>query len=168
MTSWSLVLVHDHSMGHKGVQKILQCLCASFFTPGDNRLVRNFIRGCSVCQQNKIEHLHLVGLLKPLAVPSGVWHDITLDFVEDFPKVGSKSVILIVVDRFSKYAHFITLGHPYSATTISKAFFNTIVWLHGVSKSILSGRNLVFTSALWKDLFWLTDTKLCTTSAFHP
>jgi hypothetical protein len=47
-----------------------------------------------------------------------------MDFMEGFPKVGGKSIILIVVDRFSKYAHFITLGHPYSATTVAKAFFD--------------------------------------------
>jgi hypothetical protein len=46
-----------------------------------------------------------------------------MDFIEGFPKVGGKSVILTVVDRFSKFAHFITLGHPYSATSVAKAFF---------------------------------------------
>jgi hypothetical protein len=101
-----------------------------------------------VWQCNKIEHLHLVGLLQPLAVPSGVWLNIALDFVIGIPKVGDKSVILIVVDRFSKYAHFITLSHPYSATTISMAFIDTIVWLHNVPESIMSDHIPVFTSTL--------------------
>jgi hypothetical protein len=57
--------------------------------------------------------------------PSGLrTHDITMDFVEGFPKVGGKSVVLTVVHRMSKYAHFITLGHPYSATSVTKAFFD--------------------------------------------
>jgi hypothetical protein len=47
-----------------------------------------------------------------------------MDFVKGFPKAGGKSVILMVVDCFSKYANFIPLGHPYSATTIAKAFFD--------------------------------------------
>jgi hypothetical protein len=106
--------------------------------------------------------------LQPLAVPTGVWRDIALDFVEGFLKVGGKSVILMVVDRFLKYAHFITLGHPYSATTVAKAFFDTIVRLHGVPESIVSDRDPVFTSTLWKELFRLSSTKLCTSSAFHP
>jgi hypothetical protein len=54
----------------------------------------------------------------------------------------------MVVDRFSKYTHFLALVHPYSATTVAKAFFDTIVRLHGVSESITSDRDLVITSML--------------------
>jgi hypothetical protein len=91
-----------------------------------------------------------------------------LDFIEGFPKVGGKSVILTVVDWFSKYAHFITLDHPYFVTMVAKAFFDTIVRLHSVPESIISNRDPVFTGTLWKELFRLTSTKLCTSSAFHP
>jgi hypothetical protein len=83
-----------------------------------------------------------------------------MDFMEGFPKVGGKSIILIVVDRFSKYAHFITLGHPYSATTVAKAFFDQIVRLHGLPLSIVSDRDPVFTSNVWQELFGLSGTKL--------
>jgi transposase InsO family protein len=78
------------------------------------------------------------------------------------------AVILTVVDRFSKSAHFIPLGHPYSAASVAKAFFDSIVRLHGLPTSIVSDRDSVFTSNMWKDLFRLTGTKLCTSSAFHP
>jgi hypothetical protein len=164
---WPMVLEHAHGMGHGGVQKMLHRLCASFFTPGDNCLVRDFIHSCAVCQCNKIGHLHPASLLQPLAIPTDVWRDIVLDFVEGFPKVGGKLVIL-TVDRFLKYAHFIALGHSYSATRVAKAFFDTIIRLHGVPESIVSDCDPVFTSTLWKELFWLTGTKLCTSSAFHP
>jgi transposase InsO family protein len=167
-TVWALLLEHAHGMGHEGVQKTLQRLRASFFTPGDNKLVRDYIRGCAVCQRQETEHLHPVGLLQPLVVPSSVWSDIAMDFVEGFPKIGGKSVILTIVDRFSKSTHFIPLGHPYSAASVAKAFFDSIVRLHGLPTSIVSDRDPVFTSNMWKDLFRLTGTKLCTSSAFHP
>ena len=85
--------------------------------------------------------LQPTGLLQPLKVSSQVWADISMDFIEGLPKVGGKSVILTVVDRFSKYAHFIALGHPYTATTIARAFFDGIVRLHGFPLSIVSDRD---------------------------
>jgi hypothetical protein len=130
--------------------------------------VREYIKGCSVCQRNKTDHLHPAGLLQPLPVPSSVWTDIAMDFVEGFPKVGGKSVILTVVDRFSKFAHFIPVGHLYSAASVAKTFFDNIVRLHGFLASIVSDRDPVFTSHLWTELFQLSGTRLCTSSAFHP
>jgi hypothetical protein len=91
-----------------------------------------------------------------------------MDFVEGFPKVGGKSVILTVVDRFSKFAHFIPLGHPYSAASVGKASFDNIVRLHGFPSSIVSDRDPVFTSHLWTELLRLSGTRLCVSSAFHP
>ena len=55
-------------------------------------------------------------------MPSQVWADISMDFIEGLPKVGGKSVILMVVDRFSKYAHFIVLSHPYTTVSAARAF----------------------------------------------
>jgi hypothetical protein len=78
-----------------------------------------------------------------------------MDFVEGFPKVGGKSVVLTIVDRFSKMAHFIPLGHPYTALTVAQAFFDNIVKLQGFPCSIVSDRDPVFTSKLWKELFSL-------------
>ena len=69
-----------------------------------------------------------------------------MDFIEALPKVGGKLVILIVVDRLSKYAQFIPLAHPNSATTVAHKFFSEIVKLHGFPKSIVSDRDVVFTS----------------------
>jgi hypothetical protein len=69
-----------------------------------------------------------------------------MDFVEGFPKVGSKSVVSTVVDRFSKMAHFIALSHPYTTLKVAQAFFDNIVKLHGLPCSIVSDRNPVFTS----------------------
>ncbi|KAF0933749.1 hypothetical protein E2562_019223 [Oryza meyeriana var. granulata] len=135
-----------------------------------NEVLRPFLRrsGCIVCQQNKTEHLHPAGLLQPLEVPSSVWADIAMDFVEGFPKVGGKSVVLTVVDRFSKYAHFVALGHPYTATSVARVFFDHIVRLHGIPCSIVSDRDPVFTSTFWTELFALSGVALRLSSAFHP
>ena len=77
-------------------------------------------------------------------------------------------MVLTVVDHFSKYAHFIALGHPYSATSVAQAFFDQIVRLHGLPCSIVSDRDPVFTSAFWTELFRLSGVTLRLSSAFHP
>ncbi|KAF0925974.1 hypothetical protein E2562_019042 [Oryza meyeriana var. granulata] len=120
----------------------------------------DWVRSCTTCQRNKTETLPPAGLLQPLEVPSQVWADISMDFIEGLPKVGGKSVILTVVDRFSKYAHFIALGHPYTATTVARAFFDGIVRLHGFPLSIVSDRDPVFTGHVWRDLFKMAGVKL--------
>jgi len=91
-----------------------------------------------------------------------------MDFVEGFPRVGGKSVVLTVVERFSKYAHFVAVGHPYTATSIARVFFDQIVRLHGLPCSIVSDRDPVFTSKLWKELFTLASIKLRLSLAFQP
>lgn len=86
-----------------------------------------------------------------------------MDFVEVFPKVGDKSVVLTVVDRFSKMAHFIALAHPYMTASVAKVFFEGIVRLHGFPCSIVSDQGTVFTSAFWAELFRLAGVahELC-------
>ena len=165
---WPQLLRAAHEAGHEGVQKTLHRLRASFYSSAAQRLVRDFVRGCAVCQRNKTEHLHPAGLLQPLPVPSNVWSDIAMDFVEGFPWVGGKSVVLTVVDCFSKMGHFIALGHPYSAQSVARAFFDNIVRLHGFPCSIVSDRDTVFTSHFWEELFKLAGVKLLRSSAFHP
>ena len=82
-------------------------------------MVQDYVRACATCQRYKSEHLHPAGLLLPLPVPTAVWADIGMDFIEALPRVGGKSVILTIVDRFSKYCHFIPLAHPYSAESVA-------------------------------------------------
>jgi transposase InsO family protein len=134
----------------------------------DRRLVKEFVNTCTVYQQNKTQSLHPAGLLQPLPIPSRVWADISMDFIEALPKVHGKSVILTVVDRFSKFAHFIPLSHPYTATSVARAFFNVVVRLHGLPESIVSNRDPVFTGNIWKDLFNKSGVALKMSTTFHP
>lgn len=97
-------------------------------------------------------------LLQPLPVPSQAWEIISLDFVEGLPTSDRYNAILVVVDKFSKYGQFIPIHHPYTAMHIARLFMDNIYKLHGFSKAIISDRDPIFTSTLWKELFRLTDT----------
>jgi hypothetical protein len=97
-------------------------------------------------------------------MPTTVWADIAIDFIEGFPRINGKSVILAVVDRFSKTAHFLPLGHLYRATTVVCTFFDNV----GVLSSIVSDHDPIFTGHFWWELFSLAGIKLLMSSVFHP
>jgi hypothetical protein len=83
-----------HGMGHEGTEKTLHRLRADFHVPGARALVQEFVRACVVCQKNKTEHLHPAGLLQSLGVPSTVWSDVTMDFMEGLSRVnGNRSFL---------------------------------------------------------------------------
>ena len=86
---------------------------------------------CLVCQQNKFETIKTPGLLQPLSIPSQRWEDISMDFIIGLPKSKRKSVIMVVVDRLTKYAHFCALSHPFKASIVSTTFVDTIQNIHG-------------------------------------
>ncbi|KAG8051842.1 hypothetical protein GUJ93_ZPchr0001g32481 [Zizania palustris] len=160
-----ILVVHDN--GHEGVQRTLHHLRRDCHSPNLQRVIQDFIRACVTCQRYKTDHLHPTGLLLPLPVPTAVCSDVGLDFIEALPRVGGKSVILTVVDRFSKYCHFIPLAHPYTAESVAQVFFAEIVRLHGVPQFMVSDRDPVFTSIFWHELMRLIGAKLHMSSAFH-
>jgi hypothetical protein len=76
-----------------------------------------------------------------------------LDFIEGLPNSNQYASILVIVDKFTKYGHFITLKHPYTALSIAQLFINNIYLLHGLPEVIISDRDKEFTCALWQELF---------------
>jgi len=122
---------------------------------------------CVLCQQAKPGRTRLPGLLQPLPV-STAWQIISLDFVEGLPRAQSANCILVVVDSFTKYGHFISLSHPFTAAGVAKLFMNHIYKLHGMLSVIVSDRDRVFTSQLWRELFRLARVELHMSSSYHP
>ena len=68
---------------------------------------RAFVQACVTCQQAKPDRTHLPGLLQPLPVPDAAWQTISMDFVEGLPRSGNVNCILVVVDSFTEYGHFL-------------------------------------------------------------
>jgi hypothetical protein len=160
---------HTSTLGwHSGIQATYQRLKKVFYWPGMKQEVESYVRQCRVCQQAKPELCKYPGLLDPLPIPQQSWADISMDFIEGLPKCNGFSVILVIVDRFTKYAHFFPVKHPYSAASIAQLFLDNIVKLHGVPKSVVSDRDKVFTNSFWTELFKLLNTDLKFCSAYHP
>jgi len=154
--------------GHSGVLPTYKRLKRLFSWPGMKLDVDNFVRQCPTCQQAKHDHTRPAGLLQPLTIPSGLWRQLTMDFIEGLPLSGGANVIMVVVDRLTKYAHFVPLRHPFTALSVAQAFLDSVVKLHGVPLSIVSDRDKIFTSKLWKELFKSLGTNLQFTTAYHP
>jgi hypothetical protein len=129
--------------------------------------VQEYVSMCEVCLKAKTEHTKLPGLLYPLPIPTQAWDIISMDFVEGLPQSKNKDTILVVIDKFTKYAHFLPLSHPYTALTVAQTFHNEVYRLHGLPSTIISDRDKVFTSNLWQELFKLSETTLNMSSAYH-
>lgn len=91
-----------------------------------------------------------------------------MNFIEGIPKSKGKLVIWVVVDRLTKYAHFIGISHPYSTNEPAKIFMEQIYRLHGLPEDIISNRDLVFISKLWQELFAMLGVWLNTSTAYYP
>jgi transposase InsO family protein len=154
--------------GHSGVRATYERIKELFAWPKMKLSIQQFVAACGVCQQAKVEHVKKPGLLQPLPVPTRPWEMVSLDFIEALPRVHNCDVILVVIDRFSKFGHFIPLSHPFTALQVAQAFINSIYRLHGLPKVIVSDRDKIFTSSLWKELFRLSDTALHMSSSYHP
>jgi len=123
-------------MGHFGAKKTEDILAGHFFWPKMRRDVERFVARCTTCQKAK-SRLNPHGLYMPLPVPSVPWEDISMDFVVGLPRTRKgRDSIFVVVDRFSKMAHFIPCHKIDDATNIADLFFPEIVRLYGVPNII--------------------------------
>lgn len=166
----SIITWHHTSMeaGHSGRDATVMRVKRIFFWKHMVRHIRQFVRECKTCQAAKNESVAYPGLSQPLSIPTEVWQDISMDFITGLPKSCGKDVIFVVVDRFSKSAHFMTLSHPFTAIQVAQVYLDNVCKLHGWPRSIVSDRDLVFVSTFWKSLFDIQGTQFCMSSAYHP
>ena len=138
---------------HPGSIKMYQDLKVSFWWSGMKRDVSEFVTKCMVCQKVKAEHQVPLGLLQPIRILEWKWDRITMDFMVGLPLIGRKhGSVWVVVYRLTKSAHFLLVRTDYSLDKPVELYINEIVRLHGIPISIISNRDLRFTSRFWGKL----------------
>ena len=164
-----IAAVHSTAIGgHFGVAVTYRRLKQIFAWQGMKSAVKAFVATCTICQQAKPDRAKLPGLLQPLPVPDGAWSVISMDFIEGLPSLGGFNCILVVVDLFSKYSHFLALKHPFTAAYVAQLFLSQVYKLHGLPTAIISDRDKIFTSNFWRELFKLAGVELRMSTAYHP
>jgi hypothetical protein len=120
----SLILSEVHRvvyMAHLGVTKMKEDLKPLFFWKGMKEDIVSYVARCLECQQVKVEHRHLAGLLQPHAILELKWEVILMDFIVGFPLTTRRhDSIFMVVDTLMKSAHFIPVCMMYQAPDIAR------------------------------------------------
>jgi len=160
---------HDSKIaGHFRTYKTIGRVRAKFYWPKMDEHITEYVRSRDVCQRNKVIRHKKYGLLEPLEVPMRPWTAISMDFIVGLPKSEGYTKIWVIVDRFSKMAHFIPLKTEEHIKKLALTFVKEIWRLHGLPQSIVSDQDTRLTSKFWTSLMQLLQVKLNMSTAFHP
>jgi hypothetical protein len=155
-------------IGHFGVKKTEVVLAAHFFWAKMRRDVERYVSRCTTCNKAK-SRLNPHGLYMSFPISSVPWEDISMDLVLGLPRTKrGRDSIFVVVDRFSKMAHFIPCHKSDNASHVAELFFTEIVCLHGVPNTIVSDRDAKFLIHFWRTLWFKLGIKLLFSTTCHP
>ena len=144
---------HDSQIaGHFAMDKTTELIRRNFWWPSMIKEIEEYVKSCPDCQKNKAKHHKEYGLLTPLELPYAPWQSIAMDFITDLPLSNGCTELWVVIDRFTKMAHFIPLKeNAKTAVDLARRFAKEIWKLHGLPRDIVSDRDSRFTSCTWKD-----------------
>jgi hypothetical protein len=161
---------HDSTYSiHPGSTKMYHDLNNRYWWYGMKRAIAKYVALCDNCPRVKAERQRPAGLLQPLKIPQWKWEEISLDFTVGLPTTQSSyDSIWVIVDHFSKVAHFIPVKTTYKGAKPAELYIVRIMCLHGVPKKIVSDRGTQFGSRFWEKLHEAMDTRLNFCLAYHP
>ena len=166
-------MCHDDPLsGHFGFERTLELAQRAFYWPKMRGYVKDYTRSCLLCQHSKTSRHKPYGLLHGEEPPNAPWHDLSLDFVTDLPASGFAGhwydSILVIVDRFTKMAHYVPCRKDIQAEGLADIFLREVVRLHGVPRSIVSDRGPILTSKFWSTLCYYLGVRRKLSTAYYP
>lgn len=164
---------HDEAAaGHCGINKTYKKLAEHFWWYNMSVDVRDYVRSCRNCQENKGRTNRPPGHLQPLPIPQRRWQHLAMDFKTNLPKArgqnGGYDAIMIVIDRLSKQAHFVPVHMAMDAKKLAEVFIREVWRLHGTPETIVCDRDRRFLSAFWREFHRCLQTKITPSTTMRP
>jgi Integrase zinc binding domain/Chromo (CHRromatin Organisation MOdifier) domain/Integrase core domain len=160
---------HDPAVaGHPGQWKTLELVSRNYWWPRISVDVKDYVKGCSLCQRSKNVHQSLAAPLKPNTVHHGPWKNITADFITGLPTSGGYDSILVVVCRHTKQAHFIGCNDTVSAEELARLYRDNVWKLHGLPDTITTDRGPQFSAEFTRELNRMLGIQTKLSTAYHP
>jgi transposase InsO family protein len=168
-----LNIYHDDPLaGHFGRTRTTELLRRKFHWINMQNDVAQYVKECAVCQGTATPRHRPYGKLESLPIPQRPFSDLSMDFITHLPQAIYKDcivdAILVIVDRFSKYAVFLPVSATIDAVQLAELFHQEIELRFGPPNSIVSDRGSIFTSKFWSKLCYQSHVKLRFSTAFHP
>ena len=162
--------LHDANYAsHVGSHRTIHSVQRMYWWPGMHTAIREYVRGCKVCQQDKHLQRQPAGKLVPLPVPEASWDCVTADRISNLPKTKQGfTAILLVVDRLTKMTHFMPCKNESTAHDIARLFVDNIWKHHGMPLRITTDRGPEFTNKFIAALCDMVGTMHCKSTAYHP
>lgn len=157
-----------HSSRLPGITATLHLLKNRFWCPTMSADTTQFINNCTVCHTSKPSRQLPAGLLQPLPIPQHPWSHIAIDFITDLPKSCGNTVILMVIDRFSKSCRLISLPKLPTAFETAETLCEYVFRFYGLPEDIVSDRGPQFTSRVWAAFVKHLNVNVSLTSGYHP
>ena len=162
------VHVHPYS-GHYGNKRTLAKAKTIYFWPNMARDIEHWCATCDSCQRVKAQRQKPQGKLQPLEIPGRRWSSVSMDLITDLPRTNNgNDSIWVVVDRLSKMVHLVALTKTCPAESIAAVYEKEVFRLHGIPETIVSDRDVRFTSRFWRALNERFKTRLAMSTKYHP
>ncbi|QRV77130.1 Retrotransposable element Tf2 protein [Ceratobasidium sp. AG-Ba] len=163
-----LLLFHDSPIsGHPGQARSLELVSRNYYWPGMKAWINRYVEHCDTCQ--RIRPAKPAPLpLQTLEVPTRPFSTISYDMIVKLPKSGNYDSILVVIDSFTKFGHFIPCRESMNASELAQLFLDHVWKLHGTPDRTISDRGPTFKSHFLKALYQRLGIRPSLSSAFHP
>jgi len=168
----TLILESEYDMkvaDYMGQDKMIELIRLNLWWPKMNERITDFVQSCPECQKNKAARHQPYGLSSPLELPYAPWQSIAMDFITELPLSEGFIQLWVVIDRFTKMAHFLPLEKEKKTVADLAVIFTREIWKHhGLPSDIVSDRDSRFASETWQEFLWLSGIRPRMSTAFHP